>query len=101
MLGDPARLARVLIATPTGAQVPLAQVADLQIVRGPAMLRDENGFLAGYVYVDVAGRDIGGYVEEAKRVVRDHLALPTGQSLQWSGQYENMVRVRERLKIVV
>jgi Cu(I)/Ag(I) efflux system membrane protein CusA/SilA len=98
---DPARLARVLIATPTGAQVPLAQVADLQIVRGPAMLRDENGFLAGYVYVDVAGRDIGGYVEEAKRVVRDHLALPTGQSLQWSGQYENLVRVRERLKIVV
>ena len=98
---DPARLARVLIATPAGAQVPLAQVADLQIVRGPAMLRDENGFLAGYVYVDVAGRDIGGYVEEAKRLVRDHLSLPTGQSLQWSGQYENMVRVRERLKIVV
>ncbi len=98
---DPARLARVLVATPTGAQVPLAQVADLQIVRGPAMLRDENGFLAGYVYVDVAGRDIGGYVEEAKRVVRDHLVLPTGQSLQWSGQYENLVRVRERLKIVV
>jgi Cu(I)/Ag(I) efflux system membrane protein CusA/SilA len=98
---DPARLARVLIATPAGAQVPLAQVADLQIVRGPAMLRDENGFLAGYVYVDVAGRDIGGYVEEAKRLVRDHLALPTGQSLQWSGQYENMVRVRERLKVVV
>ncbi|HSU84152.1 MAG TPA: efflux RND transporter permease subunit, partial [Thermoanaerobaculia bacterium] len=98
---DPARLARVLVATPTGAQVPLAQVADLQIVRGPAMLRDENGFLAGYVYVDIAGRDIGGWVEEAKREVRDHVSLPTGQSLQWSGQYENMVRVRERLKIVV
>lgn len=98
---DPERLARVLVATPGGAQVPLAQIADLQIVRGPAMLRDENGFLAGYVYVDVAGRDIGGYVEEAKKVVREHLALPTGQSLQWSGQYENMVRVRERLKIVV
>ncbi|HEY2293459.1 MAG TPA: CusA/CzcA family heavy metal efflux RND transporter [Thermoanaerobaculia bacterium] len=98
---DPARLARVLIATPTGAQVPLAQIADLQIARGPAMLRDENGFLAGYVYVDIAGRDIGGWVEEAKRVVRDHVSLPTGQSLQWSGQYESMVRVRERLKIVV
>ena len=98
---DPVRLARVLVATPTGAQVPLAQVADLQIVRGPAMLRDENGFLAGYVYVDIAGRDIGGWVEEAKREVRDHVSLPTGQSLQWSGQYENMVRVRERLKIVV
>ncbi|MFL6195581.1 MAG: efflux RND transporter permease subunit, partial [Thermoanaerobaculia bacterium] len=98
---DPARLARVLVATPTGAQVPLAQVADLQIVRGPAMLRDENGFLAGYVYVDVAGRDIGGWVEEAKQVVRRRLDLPRGYSLQWSGQWENMVRVRERLKIVV
>lgn len=98
---DPARLARVLVATPTGAQVPLAQVADLQIVRGPSMLRDENGFLAGYVYVDIAGRDIGSWVEEAKQVVRKHVSLPTGQSLQWSGQYENMVRVRERLKIVV
>jgi copper/silver efflux system protein len=98
---EPERLARVLVAAPTGAQVPLAQIADIQVVRGPAMLRDENGFLAGYVYVDVAGRDIGGYVEEAKRVVRKKLDLPAGYSLQWSGQYENMVRVRERLKIVV
>jgi Cu(I)/Ag(I) efflux system membrane protein CusA/SilA len=101
---DPEQLARVLIATPTGTQVPLAQVAGVQITRGPAMLRDENGFLAGYVYVDVAGRaarDIGGYVEEAKRVVRERLDLPSGYSLQWSGQYENMVRVRERLKVVV
>jgi len=98
---EPDRLARVLVATPTGAQVPLVQIADIQIVRGPAMLRDENGFLAGYVYVDVAGRDIGGYVEQAKRVVRDQLTLPAGYSLQWSGQYENMVRVRQRLKIVV
>lgn len=98
---EPDRLARVLVATPAGAQVPLAQIADIQVVRGPAMLRDENGFLAGYVYVDVAGRDIGGYVEEAKRVVRNQLTLPAGYSLQWSGQYENMVRVRQRLKIVV
>ncbi|MFL6194164.1 MAG: efflux RND transporter permease subunit, partial [Thermoanaerobaculia bacterium] len=63
---DPERLARVLVSTPGGAQVPLAQLADIQLSRGPAMLRDENGFLAGYVYVDVAGRDIGGWVEEAK-----------------------------------
>jgi len=97
---DPDRLARVLVATPAGTQVPLAQIADIQVVRGPAMLRDENGFLAGYVYVDVAGRDIGGYVAEAKRAVRG-LDLPAGYSLQWSGQYENMVRVRERLKVVV
>ena len=65
------------------------------------MIRDENGFLAGYVYVDIAGRDVGGYVEEAKRVVREQLQLPPGYVLQWSGQYENMLRVRERLKIVV
>jgi Cu(I)/Ag(I) efflux system membrane protein CusA/SilA len=98
---DPDRLARVLIATPTGAQVPLAQVAEIKIARGPAMLRDENGFLAGYVYVDLAGRDIGGYVEQAKAAVRGQLQIPKGMSLQWSGQYENMLRVRERLKIVV
>jgi copper/silver efflux system protein len=98
---EPERLARVLVATPAGAQVPLAQIADIQVVQGPAMLRDENGFLAGYVYVDVAGRDIGGYVAEAKEVVRKELTLPAGYSLQWSGQYENMVRVRQRLKVVV
>ncbi|MFL6292578.1 MAG: efflux RND transporter permease subunit, partial [Thermoanaerobaculia bacterium] len=98
---EPARLDRVLVATPTGAQVPLAQVADVQLSQGPSMLRDENGFLAGYVYVDVDGRDIGGYVEEAKQAVLQRLDLPAGYSLQWSGQYENMVRVRQRLKVVV
>jgi len=98
---DVARLGRVLIATPGGAQIPLAQVADIELVQGPAMLRDEGGFLAGYVYVDITGRDIGGYVEEAKRRVREKLDLPAGYVLAWSGQYENMLRVRERLKIVV
>jgi len=98
---DPDRLDRVLVATPTGAQVPLAQVADIQLTQGPSMIRNENGFLAGYVYVDVEGRDVGGYVEEAKQAVLAHLELPPGTTLQWSGQYENMVRVRERLKIVV
>jgi Cu(I)/Ag(I) efflux system membrane protein CusA/SilA len=98
---EPGRLPRVLVATPSGAQVPLGQIADIRIVRGPAMLRDENGFLAGYVYIDVAGRDVGGYVEEAKELVREKIELPAGFSLLWSGQYENMVRVRQRLKIVV
>ena len=98
---DVGQLQRVLVPTPSGAQVPLAQVADVELVQGAAMLRDENGFLAGYVYVDITGRDIGGYVEEAKRVVRDKLALKPGYVLQWSGQYENMIRVRERLKVVV
>ncbi|HQU33932.1 MAG TPA: efflux RND transporter permease subunit, partial [Thermoanaerobaculaceae bacterium] len=95
------RLGRVLVAAPGGAQIPLAQLADIQLVQGPAMIRDENGFLAGYVYVDIAGRDVGGYVEEARKLVRDKLALPQGYVLSWSGQYENMIRVRERLKVVV
>ncbi|HOX26901.1 MAG TPA: CusA/CzcA family heavy metal efflux RND transporter [Candidatus Krumholzibacteria bacterium] len=98
---DLEQLGRVLVDTPSGAAVPLAQVADLAIVSGPAMLRDENGFLASYVFVDVAGRDIGGYVAEAKRLVREQVALPAGYTVQWSGQYENMLRVQERLRLVV
>jgi Cu(I)/Ag(I) efflux system membrane protein CusA/SilA len=94
-------LQRVLVPTPSGAQIPLAQLADIRFATGPAMIRDENGMLAGYVYVDLAGRDVGGYVEEARRVVAEKISIPTGYALQWSGQYENMLRVRERLKIVV
>jgi len=95
------RLQRVLVPTMNGAQVPLAQIADIRMVSGPAMIRDENGMLAGYVYVDLTGRDVGGYVEEAKKLVAQRVSLPTGYALQWSGQYENMLRVRERLKVVV
>lgn len=98
---DIGRLQRVLVPTPMGNQIPLAQLAEINLVQGPAMLRDENGFLAGYVYVDIAGRDIGGYVEEAKSIVRDQLALPQGYVLQWSGQYENMLRVRQHLTVIV
>jgi Cu(I)/Ag(I) efflux system membrane protein CusA/SilA len=95
------KLYRVLVATPSGAQVPLAQLATLRVLSGPAMIRDENGMLSGYVYVDMAGRDIGGYVEDLKHVVRDKVALPPGYTIAWSGQYEFMQRVRERLKIFV
>jgi Cu(I)/Ag(I) efflux system membrane protein CusA/SilA len=98
---DAEELRRVLIAAPGGAQVPLGQVADVRLVQGPAMIRDENGFLAGYVYVDVAGRDVGGFVAEAKAVVAREVSLPSGLHLQWSGQYENMLRVRERLRLIV
>jgi Cu(I)/Ag(I) efflux system membrane protein CusA/SilA len=95
------RLGRVLVQAPGGAQIPIAQLADIKLVQGPSMIRDEDGFLTGYVYVDITGRDIGGYVEEATRLVRQRLQLPPGYVLSWSGQYENMLRVRERLKIVV
>jgi copper/silver efflux system protein len=98
---DMDKLRRVLVPTPTGAQIPLSQLADIKLAQGPAMLRDENGFLAGYVYVDISGRDVGGYVEEAKKRVHDRVSLKPGYLLQWSGQYENMIRVRERLRIVI
>lgn len=98
---DPDQLERVPITTPDGAQVPLGQLADLELVRGPAMIRDEDGLLAGYVYVDMTGRDIGGYVDDLKRVVADQVKLPTGYTIAWSGQYEFMQRVTERLKIFV
>ena len=82
-------------------QVPMAELADITISTGPSMIRDENAMLAGYVFVDIAGRDIGSYVDEAKKTVERDLKLPTGYSLIWSGQYENMIRVKERLKVVI
>jgi Cu(I)/Ag(I) efflux system membrane protein CusA/SilA len=98
---DPDRIRHVLVATSTGAQVPLAQIATITRSEGPSMIRDENGLLAGYVFVDVAGRDIGSWVDEAKRNVSRRVTLPAGYALQWSGQYENLARVAERLKVVV
>jgi Cu(I)/Ag(I) efflux system membrane protein CusA/SilA len=96
-------LSRILVMAPGGAQIPIAQIADLKFVSGPAMIRDENGRLSGYVYVDLdtTKRDIGSYVADAKKVIRDQVELPTGYQLIWSGQYENMERVKERLLVVV
>jgi len=96
------KLQRVLVPTMSGAQIPLQQLADISVSLGPAMIRDENGMLAGYVYVDIEeAKDIGGYVAQAKKTTLDKLQLPAGYSLQWSGQFENMLRVREHLKIVL
>ena len=94
-------LRRVLVPVMNGAQIPISEIADINIRYGPAMIRDENGLLAGYVYVDIVGRDVGGYVNDAKRAVRDKVKLPTGYSLAWSGQYESMQRVADRLKLFV
>ncbi|MFQ5694935.1 MAG: efflux RND transporter permease subunit, partial [Terriglobia bacterium] len=98
---EPQKLERVLVATPTGALVPLAQLARLQITMGPPVIKSEDAELVGYVYVDVAGRDLGGYVEEAMQVVQEKVQLPPGYHLLWSGQYEYMQRAKERLKYVV
>ncbi len=94
-------LRRVLVPTPSGAQIPMAQLADIRMLEGPSMIRNENGQLAGYVYVDMTGRDVGRYVEDAKRRVHEAVTLPKGYTLLWSGQYENMARVKERLKVVL
>ncbi len=86
-----------------GAQVPIGQIADIRMATGPSMIRDENGRLSGYVYVDLdtTKRDIGSFVTEAKKVIREGLELPAGYQLVWSGQYEYMERVKERLWVVV
>jgi len=94
-------LQRILVKTAIGAQIPLAQLAEITLTPGPAMIRDEGGQLAGYVYVDTATRDIGGFVDAAKRAVAGNVTLPAGYTLQWTGQYEFQVRARERLKILV
>jgi Cu(I)/Ag(I) efflux system membrane protein CusA/SilA len=99
---DMNRLSRVLVPVMGGkTQIPVSQLAGIKLSSGPAMLRDENGMLNGYVFVDVAGRDVGSYVEEAKRQVREKVNLPVGYTLTWSGQYEAMQRVRERLTIIL
>jgi Cu(I)/Ag(I) efflux system membrane protein CusA/SilA len=94
-------LERVLVKTPAGAQVPLGQLAEIAITPGPAMIRDEDGQLAGYVYVDTATRDIGGYVSRAQAAIAAELELPPGYTLQWAGQYEFQVRARQRLQILL
>jgi copper/silver efflux system protein len=101
---DPGQLAKVLVPVSLAgnmAQVPVSELGRVQVRSGPAMLRDENGLLSGYVYVDVSGRDIGSYVTEAKKLVRERIQLPPGYTMAWSGQYEAMERVRQRLTVVL
>jgi copper/silver efflux system protein len=94
-------LERMFVKTPMGASIPLGQLAEISMTTGPSMVRDEDAQLAGYVYVDTVTSDIGGYVEAAKGAIARDLKLPTGYTLQWTGQYEFQVRARERLKILV
>ncbi len=100
---DSQSIKRVLITTPTGAQIPLSTIAKVNFKDGPSMIRDENASLVGYVYIDLdtTKTDIGSYVEKAKAVVNEKIKLPEGYLISWSGQFENMERVKERLKVVI
>ncbi|MBA5867538.1 MAG: CusA/CzcA family heavy metal efflux RND transporter [Nitrospira sp. CR1.3] len=98
---DPESLRRVLVEGRNGAQIPLAQLTRITMTTGPPAVRDENGSLAGIVFVDVAGRDLGRYVEEVQQVIRDRVALPAGYSLTWGGQFQYLERAKARLKVVV
>ena len=99
---DTDALARVLVPASDGQrQIPLGELARVKVATGPAMIRNEDGLLTGYVFVDVAGRDISSYVDEASRVVREQVKLPPGYAVLWSGQYEAMARVRARLAYII
>jgi Cu(I)/Ag(I) efflux system membrane protein CusA/SilA len=94
-------LRRVLIATPSGAQIPIDEVAKISFSRGPAMIRDEDGALTGYVYIDLNTKDYGGFVNRAESVLRQKLSLPAGYTYKWSGEYEFEQRAKERLQLIL
>jgi len=94
-------LAGVLVPAGESRQIPMSDLAEIKPVSGPGMIRDEGGLLTGYVYVDVANRDPGGYVREAREIVREKVKLPPGYAITWSGQYEAMERVNQRMQVVL
>lgn len=94
-------LNRVLVPTPDGAQIPISQLADLAVRTGAPMIKNEEGFRAGFVYVDTSGTDLGSYVAAAQRAVSQQVHLPPGYQLAWSGQYEYLERANERLRVVI
>jgi len=98
---DPQALAQVLVGAPGGLQIPLGQLARIEHVRGPAMISSENGLLLATVLLNVQGRDVGGFVAEARAAVASGVTLPAGYYTEWSGRWENQVRARERLQVVV
>jgi len=97
----PEQLGEVLVPTPEGQHIPLAELAEIEITDGPPMIKSENARLTGWVFVDIAGRDIGSYVAEAARTVRERVDLPPGYAIEWSGQFEQMIEARERLSLAI
>lgn len=96
-----ADLGNILVDTPDGAQIPLAQLAEIKLATGPQMIVSENARLNGWVFVDISGRDIGSYVKDAQRVVAEKVKLPAGYSIGWSGQFEQMLEAQARLNIAI
>jgi Cu(I)/Ag(I) efflux system membrane protein CusA/SilA len=94
-------LRRVLVAIPGHAQIPLEELAEIGLSTGPPSIRDENGVLAGFVFVDTVGIDLGTYVENAKRLIADHIKLPPGYYIQWGGQYQYLLKARDNLRIAI
>jgi Cu(I)/Ag(I) efflux system membrane protein CusA/SilA len=100
--GDVGALSRVLVPASGGQrQIPLSHLATIKEVSGPSMIRDEDGMLTGYVYLDIAGSDVQGYINEAGRLLRDKVKLPPGYAITWSGNYEAMQRLKDRLKVII
>jgi Cu(I)/Ag(I) efflux system membrane protein CusA/SilA len=91
----------VLIGTPSGAQIPLGQVARISFAQGPAMIRDEDGGLTGYIYIDLKNTDYGGFVRNADRLLHNKIALPVNYSFRWSGEYESELRAKQRLELIL
>jgi Cu(I)/Ag(I) efflux system membrane protein CusA/SilA len=94
-------LRRVLIGTPSGAQIPVSDVAKISFSRGPSMIRDEDGALTGYVYIDLNTKDYGGFVTHASNLLKEKLNLPPGFTYKWSGEYEFELRAKERLQLIL
>jgi Cu(I)/Ag(I) efflux system membrane protein CusA/SilA len=94
-------LRRVLIGTPSGGQIPVSDVAKISFSRGPSMIRDEDGALTGYVYIDLNTKDYGGFVTRASNLLKEKLALPPGFTYKWSGEYEFELRAKERLQLIL
>jgi len=94
-------LRRVLVGTPTGAQIPVSDVAKISFSRGPSMIRDEDGALTGYVYIDLNTKDYGGFVSHASDLLKQKLTLPPGFTYKWSGEYEFELRAKERLQLIL
>ena len=97
----PEKLRRILVPTPTGAQIPITQVADIRILKGAPAIKSENARKNAWIYIDISGIDVGTYVKNAQQTVREKVNMPPGYSLVWSGQYEYMIRAQQRLAVVV